>query len=65
MVGQADMGRAIREMRSLILGARRLGLLREAHRLGGPELVEKWAALHTVGGKADRIREMAAEANLL
>ena len=65
MVGQADMGRAIREMRSLVLGARRLGLLREAHRLGGPELVEKWAALHTVDGKADRIREMAAEANLL
>jgi transketolase len=64
MVGQTNMGQAIHHMRVLILGARRLGLLREAHRLGGPDLVEKWAALHTVGGKAGLIREMAAEASL-
>ena len=65
MVGQADMGGAIQNMRREILGARRLGLLQEAHRLGGPEMVEKWVALHEVGDKADTIRRMASEAGLL
>ena len=65
MVGQADMAGAILYLRREILGARRLGLLREAHRLGGPEMVERWAALHEVGDKADAIRRMAAEAGLL
>lgn len=65
MVGQADMGQAISHMRSLLLDATRLGLLRKAHNLGGPELVDAWAALHVVGGITDYIRDIATEAGLL
>lgn len=60
MVGQADMSRAVARMRSILDDARRLDLLREAHRLGGAEMVGDWADLHVADGAADHLREIAA-----
>ena len=65
MVGRPDMAGAIRSMRERIVHARRLALMREARRLGGPALLEDWIGLHAVGGKADILSGMAKEAGLL
>lgn len=60
MVGQADMAKAVYDMRHILSDARRMVLLREAYRLGGSELVCKWADLHTAHGMAEHLLEIAA-----
>ncbi len=64
MVGQPNMKGALSSMRASILGARRLGLARQAHDLGGPDLLKEWTGLHVVGGKAGEIAGLAREAGL-
>ena len=64
MVGRPDMGAAIQEMREQISYARRLHLLRLAHRLGGPELAGAWIRLHTVGEGAANLEGIYQESGL-
>ena len=65
IAGRPDPASAISEFRGQIRRARRLGVLGEAHRLGGTDLVSKWISLHEVGDAASQLEELARGAGYL
>lgn len=65
IIGQQDVRDAIREFRGEIAKSRRTILLKKAHELGGPQLVQKWINLHKQNGKDVQLTEIAKEMDLL
>lgn len=65
IAGAPDPAAAVSEFRDRIRRARRLGVLREAHRLGGAELVSEWISLHELGDAASELQALAEEARCL
>ena len=65
IAGAPDPACSIAEFRSQLARARRLAIIREAHRLGGPDLVSRWISLHEIGDAAEQLRALAGEAACL
>ena len=65
IIGHDDVRGIIRELRDVILVARRKLLLQKANELGGSELVNKWINLHQIGKKKDQLIKLAKEADMI
>ena len=49
IIGQSDVRMFIKEFRNQVLESRRRLLIKEAHDLGGTELVNSWSDVHMLG----------------
>ena len=65
IAGQEDPATAISQFRTQIRRARRLGILAEANRLGGAELVSKWISLHELDNVSSDLEGLAREAGYI
>lgn len=65
IAGKEDPAEAISQFKSNIRRARRLGVLAEASKLGGTELVSKWISLHELGDTSSELENLAKEAGYL
>jgi transketolase len=65
VIGQQDVGTAIRDFRNEALKSRRRILLDKAQKLGGTDLVNKWIGLHVVGERQEQIKKIAHEEGYL